>query len=255
MTASDRVVVVTGAAKGIGAATAEAFAREGARVALLDVDPAGADLAARLGDRARFVRCDVADGAGVARAFDEVEAAWGGVDVLVNNAGIQRYGTVVSTPEAVWDEVMGVNLKSAYLCAQRAIPLMEARGGGVVVNVASVQSFVTQENAAAYGTSKAAMLGLTRSIAADFAPAVRCVVVCPGTVDTPMVRASAEATGDAEAFMAAVRSMHPLHRVAGPDEIADLILYLASDRARFITGQAFRIDGGLGIAIGGTVKE
>lgn len=250
-----RVVVVTGGAKGIGAATVEALLREGDRVAVLDVDPAGEAFAAGLGDAARFFRCNVADGADVARTFGEVIAAFGGVDVLVNNAGIQRYGTVVTTPEAVWDEVMGVNVKSAYLCAQQAIPSMQARGGGVVVNVASVQSFITQSNAAAYGTSKAAMLGLTRSIAVDFAPAVRCVVVCPGTVDTPMVRGSAEESGDPEAFFEVVRNMHPVQRIAAPAEVADLIVYLASPRAGFITGQAFRIDGGLGISIPGSVEE
>jgi NAD(P)-dependent dehydrogenase (short-subunit alcohol dehydrogenase family) len=250
-----RVVVVTGGAKGIGAATVEAFLREGDRVAVLDVDPSGEAFAAGFGDAARFFRCNVADGADVARTFADVITAFGGVDVLVNNAGIQRYGTVVTTPEAVWDEVMGVNVKSAYLCAQQAIPSMQARGGGVVVNVASVQSFITQSNAAAYGTSKAAMLGLTRSIAVDFAPAVRCVVVCPGTVDTPMVRGSAEESGDVERFFEVVRGMHPVQRIAVPAEVADLIVYLASPRAGFITGQAFRIDGGLGISIPGSVEE
>ena len=146
-------------------------------------------------------------------------------------------------------------IRDSYLCAQQAVPLMQARGGGVVVNVASVQSFITQPNAAAYGTSKAAMLGLTRSIAVDFAPIVRCVVVCPGTVDTPMVRGSAEQSGDPEAFYRVVRNMHPMQRIAAPEEVADLILYLSSERAGFITGQAFRIDGGLGISIPGSVEE
>ncbi|MDX1418457.1 MAG: glucose 1-dehydrogenase [Rubricoccaceae bacterium] len=252
---SDRIAVVTGGAKGIGAATAALFAREAARVAILDTDEAGAETAADLGEAARFVRCNVADGAEVERAFQEVQDALGGVDVLVNNAGIQRYGTVTQTDEALWDEVLDVNLKSAFLCARQALPAMQARGGGVVVNVASVQAFISQQNVAAYTTSKTALLGLTRSIAVDYAPAVRCVAVCPGTVDTPMLRWAVNESPDPDEVMREVHEMHPVKRIATPEEVASLIGYLCSDDAAFITGQAFRIDGGLGLSIGGSKRD
>ena len=150
---------------------------------------------------------------------------------------------------------MNINLKSAFLCAKYAIPSMKQKGGGIVVNVASVQSFHSQQNVAPYTTSKAALLGLTRSIAVDFAPAIRSVAVCPGTVDTPMVRWTAEQTGDAEALYEEVADMHLSKRIAKPEEIAGMIAYLCSDEASFITGQAIRIDGGLGVLLGGTVRE
>ena len=252
----DRVAVVTGGAKGIGGATAALFAREGAHVAVLDADAeAGAEKAAELGAPARFFLCDVSNAASVAEAFAAVREAFGGVDYLVNNAGIQRYGTVTDTDEALWDEVMGANLKSAFLCAREALPSMQARGRGVVVNVASVQSFITQANVAAYTTSKTALLGLTRSIAVDYAPAIRCVAVCPGTVDTPMLRWSVQQSPDPDEVMREVNEMHPVGRIARPEEVAGLIGYLCSDEAGFITGQAYRIDGGLGLSIGGSKRD
>ena len=252
---TEQIAVVTGGAKGIGAATATLLAREGARVALLDTDAdAGAEVASDLGD-ARFIACDVADAEAVASAFDEIRATFGGVDLLVNNAGIQRYGTVTKTSEDLWDEVMNVNLKSAFLCAQAALPSMVERGRGVVVNVASVQSFISQANAAAYTTSKTALLGLTRSIAVDYAPDVRCVAVCPGTVDTPMLRWAVQQSPDPDEVMQEVHAMHPLQRIATPEEVAELIGFLCSEAAGFITGQAYRIDGGLGLSIGGSKRD
>jgi NAD(P)-dependent dehydrogenase (short-subunit alcohol dehydrogenase family) len=249
-----KTAVVTGAAKGIGEATAALLAREGASVVLLDTDPAGAETAERIGERAHFMTCDVSDARAVARTFGAVRESLGDVDILVNNAGIQRYGTVTDTSEELWDEVMNVNLKSAFLCAKHAIPSMQNRGG-VVVNVASVQSFISQGNAAAYTTSKSALLGLTRSIAVDYAPHVRCVAVCPGTVDTPMLRWAVQQSPDPDEVMQEVHAMHPARRIATPEEVAELIAYLASDKAGFITGQAYRIDGGLGLSIGGSKRD
>lgn len=253
----DRVFVVTGAGAGIGLATASAAAAEGANVVLLDTNrerldralqslPAGAGTA---------VHCDVSRSVEVKAAFQAVTAAHAAIDVLVNNAGIQHYGTVVDTPEDEWDRVVGVNLKGAYLCAQQAIPLMQRRGRGVIVNVSSVQAFVSQRSVAPYATSKTAMLGLTRSIAIDFAPAIRCVAVCPGTVDTPMLHAALQESRDPAAVLEECRQMYPLKRIASPQEIAAMILYLASDDAAFVTGQAFRIDGGVGIHLGGSKQQ
>lgn len=250
---SNKVAVVTGGAKGIGGATATRFLSEGASVAVLDVDDTdGQALVSKFPDRGLFIHCDVSNSAQVGAAFDDVLRHFGGVDILVNNAGIQRYGTVTETPEEEWDLVMNVNLKSAFLCSKAAIPSMLERGGGVVINVSSVQAMHTQRNVAPYTTSKSGLLGLTRSIAVDYAPSVRCVAVCPGTVNTPMLEWAVKQSPNPKALFDEVDDMHLAKRIADPTEVADLILYLASDRAGFITGHAYRIDGGLGIEIGGS---
>lgn len=252
---TDHVAVVTGAAKGIGAAAAALFAREGARVALLDTDPDGEATASGLGESALFIQCDVSNGAAVTEAFETIHTTLGNASLLVNNAGIQRYGTVTQTSEAEWDEVMNVNLKSAFLCAKAALPMMEARGGGVVINLASVQSFITQANVAAYTTSKTALLGLTRTIAVDYAPTIRCIAVCPGSVDTPMLRWAVEQSPNPSEVWDEIEQMHPVGRTGTPEEVAELIGFLCSDAAGFITGQAYRIDGGLGLSIGGSKRD
>ena len=248
----NKIVVVTGGSMGIGGATSQAFLAEGAKVAVLDVEPPAFQ---GNSDKLLFIKTDVAKSDQVKVAFDKIIQTFGGVDVLVNNAAIQRYGTVADTPEEIWDQVIGVNLNSYYLCAHRAIPSMLGRGKGVVINVASVQAFVSQPKAAAYITSKGGVLGLTRSIAIDFAPQVRCVAVCPGTVDTPMLHWAVNQSPNPEAVLEECNQMHPVGRIAKPEEIAELILYLASDKAGFITGQSIRIDGGLGIAIGGSIRK
>jgi NAD(P)-dependent dehydrogenase (short-subunit alcohol dehydrogenase family) len=150
---------------------------------------------------------------------------------------------------------MNVNVKGLFLAAKHAIPWMQRKGRGVVVNVASVQAFVSQKNVAAYTTAKSAILGLTRSIAVDYSPDIRSVAVCPGTIDTPMLRESFALSPDPEEVMRECAEMHPAGRIGTPEEVAALILFLAGDKASFITGQAFRIDGGLGITIGGSKRE
>lgn len=249
-------VVVTGGAKGIGGAAVARFLEEGACVTVLDLDEKRARAClVNFEDRSLFIRCDVSKADQVEEAFSQIDVRFGAVDVLVNNAGIQRYSTVTDTTEEEWDLVMNVNLKSAFLCSKYAIPLMQKRGKGIVINVASVQSFITQRKVAPYTTSKTAMLGLTRSIAVDYAPDIRAVAVCPGTVDTPMLRWSANQSPDPEEVYREVREMHLTQRIAKPVEIADLILYLSSDKAAFITGQAIRIDGGLGLVVAGSVRQ
>lgn len=249
-------VVVTGGAKGIGGAAVTRFLEEGACVTVLDLDEKQArKRLVNFEDRSLFIHCDVSNAGQVEGAFNQIDVRFGAVDVLVNNAGIQRYSTVTDTTEEEWDLVMNVNLKSAFLCSKYAIPLMQKRGQGVVINVASVQSFITQRKVAPYTTSKTAMLGLTRSIAVDYAPDIRAVAVCPGTVDTPMLRWAANQSPDPEEVYREVREMHLTQRIAEPVEIADLILYLSSDKAAFITGQAIRIDGGLGLVVAGSVRQ
>jgi NAD(P)-dependent dehydrogenase (short-subunit alcohol dehydrogenase family) len=250
-----KVAIVTGGAKGIGAATAEAFLRAGASVSILDIEPDGRAHPAEWHDRVLYSQADVARAADVAAAIRATAERFGRIDYLINNAGIQHYASVTATSEEEWDHVIGVNLKGAFLCARQVIPLMQQRGAGVIINVASVQSFVSQRHVAAYTTSKSALLGLTRSIAVDYAPEIRCVAVCPGSVDTPMFRDALSLSPDPEAVLQECVAMHPLRRIAAPEEVASLILYLCTDAAAFITGQYIRIDGGSGIGIGGSKRD
>lgn len=246
-----KTVVITGGAKGIGAATAKIFFDAGANVVILDVAP---DTSGIRDDKWFFIHCDVSAETQVQSAFQQVSQRFQSVDFLVNNAGIQRYGTVTETTVEEWDLVMNVNLKSFFLCSNYALPLMQEKNAGVIINVASVQAFLSQQNVAAYTTAKSAILGLTRSIAVDYAPGIRCVAVCPGTIDTPMLRDSIALSPDPDEVMQECIDMHLTKRIGTPDEVANLIFYLCDDKAAFITGQAIRIDGGLGITIQGSKR-
>ena len=248
-------VVVTGGAKGIGGACVKAFTEGGAKVCILDIDQAGQEFADTLGDETFFIHCDVSKEDEVKTAVRKIEKQLGAVEVLVNNAGIQRYSTVTETSEEEWDLVMNVNLKSAFLCSKYAIPLMVNNKKGCVINVASVQSFISQKNVAPYTTSKTALLGLTRSIAVDYAPNIRSVAVCPGTVDTPMFQSSIQESPNPDDVLEECNEMHLVKRICSSEEVGELVTYLASDKAGFITGQAIRIDGGLGITIGGSKRD
>ena len=248
-------VVVTGGAKGIGGACVKAFTEGGAKVCILDIDQAGQEFADTLGNDTFFIHCDVSKEDEVKTAFRKIEKKLGAVEVLVNNAGIQRYSTVTETSEEEWDLVMNVNLKSAFLCSKYAIPMMVNNKKGCVINVASVQSFISQKNVAPYTTSKTALLGLTRSIAVDYAPNIRSVAVCPGTVDTPMFRNSIQESPNPDEVLEECNEMHLVKRICSSEEVGELITYLSSDKAGFITGQAIRIDGGLGITIGGSKRD
>ena len=248
----DKTVVVTGAGKGIGAATAKLFFEAGANVAMLN---RGNDESGISHHRWFPLQCDVSVEEQVKASAQKIAAHFGSVHYLVNNAGIQRYGTVTETTGDEWDEVMNVNLKSNYLCAKYFIPYMQQAGKGVVINVASVQSFVSQRNVAAYTTAKTAVLGLTRSIAIDYAPVIRCVAVCPGTIDTPMLRDAIKLSPDPDEVMQECIDMHPIGRIGTAEEVAEVIKFMCDDAAGFITGQYIRVDGGLGITINGSKKE
>ncbi len=248
-----KVALITGGAKGIGRATAEIFVREGVDVILVDTDEkAGRDVQQQLHPNALFLKADVTDAGAVQQVVDTGVAHFGRLDYVVNNAGIIRYATATTCTEDEWDQVMNTNLKAAFLCAKYAIPFMEQ---GVIINVASAQSFISSANMVHYTTAKTALLGLTRSLAIDFAPHIRTIAVCPGTVDTPMARNAWATADDPEAVHQESIGMHPLQRIARPQEVGELIVFLCGDKAAFITGQAIRIDGGLGIAVPGSVKE
>lgn len=249
-------VIITGGAKGIGESCVRIFLRDEYNVTFLDTDkPAGAALAQELGSQANFIPCDVSNSSAVEEAINQAINHFGDVDVLVNNAGIVIYGTVTETTEEIWDKVMNVNLKSHFLCARRTIPSMQKKGKGVVVNVSSVQAFITQANVAAYTTSKAALLGLTRSIAVDYGPAIRSVAICPGTIDTPMLQSAVLESPDPAAVLEECNEMHLTKRIGTPEEVAELIAFVASDKGSFMTGQAIRIDGGLGISVAGSKRD
>lgn len=251
-----KTAAITGGAKGIGLSTAEIFVREGANVLIMDMDVDAGKLAERnLGKKVLFVKTDVTKSDQIEDALKQAVERFGGVNHLVNNAGIIHYANAVTCTEEDWDRVMSVNLKSYWLAAKYALPLMQKNGGGVVINVGSAQSFLSSPNNIHYTVAKSAILGLTRGIAVEFAPKVRCLSICPGTVDTPMARNAWAEADDPEAIHQESINMHVLKRIAQPEEIGEMIVFCCSDRCSFMTGQHIRVDGGLGITIPGSVTE
>ncbi len=251
-----KTVVVTGGALGIGRAACEIFAERGAAVSIVDRDEkAGRELCVaieRAGASAIFNQVDVSKFDEVVDAMQVTNAAFGRIDSLVVSAGIQRYGTAVSTPDGEWDEVLNVNLKGAWNAARAAIPFINSAGGGTIVNVSSVQALASQQNVLAYTVSKHGLIGLTRSMAMDFAhDNIRANAVCPGTVDTPMLEWAASLDPDPQSVYDACKAMHPLGRIAKPREIAEVIAFLAHESSSFVTGAVWTVDGGLLTQIGG----
>lgn len=241
--------LITGGASGIGRATALLFAREGAAVAVADRDEAGGhEIVDRIrsgGGRAVFVACDVTIEADCRRAVQTVVEELGGLDILFNNAGIIRRATVLDLSEEEWDRVMAVNVKGIFLMSKHAIPIMAAAGGGVIINTASGWGLKGGRNAVAYCASKAAVVNMTRAMALDHgAQKIRVNCVCPGDTDTPMLRDEARQLGEPEEQFLAEAASRPLQRIGTPEEVAQAVLFLASDAASFITGAALVVDGG-----------
>lgn len=247
MRLKDKVAIITGAAAGIGKAAAEIFVREGASVIVADRDGEGAKLVAlSLGPPALGIQVDVSNSADVKRMIDATVERFGRIDILANNAGYGIPGTVVTTEEADWDALMAVNLKGVYLCCKHAIPVMAAQGGGVIVNTASNVATVGILDRAAYVASKGGVAALTRAMALDHAKEnIRVNCVAPGVTHSTYFDRMIATVPDPEDFIAKLRARAPMNRMAEPREIANAILWLASDEASFATGAMFTVDGGM----------
>ncbi|MGD8398090.1 MAG: SDR family oxidoreductase [Anaerolineae bacterium] len=249
MQLTDRIAIITGGASGIGRATARLFAREGAAVAVVDLDEAGARAVAEEiaggGGTAVAIGGDVSRAADCRRAVERTVEILGGLDIVFNNAGIIRRADVLDTTEAEWDRVMAVNVKSIFLMCKYAVPVMAARGGGAIVNTGSGWGLVGGRAAVSYCASKAAVVNMTRAMALDHGlQGIRVNCVCPGDTATGMLRSEAQQLGAAEDAFLAEAADRPLGRVGIPDEIARAVLYLASDAASFVTGTTLVVDGG-----------
>jgi NAD(P)-dependent dehydrogenase (short-subunit alcohol dehydrogenase family) len=241
--------LITGGASGIGRATALLFAQEGAAVSVVDLDAeAGRMLIGEIqqaGGRAIFVRADVSSEEDCREAVRRTVSALNGLDILFNNAGIVRRGSVLEVSEEEWDHVMAVNVRSVFLLSKYAIPVMARAGGGVIVNAASGWGLVGGPRAAAYCASKGAVVLLTKSMAIDHGlENIRVNCVCPGDTDTPMLRDEARQLGQSEELFLQEAAQRPLGRIGTPDEVARAVLYLASDASSYVTGTALIVDGG-----------
>jgi len=247
----NKVVLVTGAAKGIGADIAEAFIDAGAVVVLFDVDGEGArTLATRLcvRGRASAIEGDVAREEDVQSALARTATEYGPLDILVNNAGIDLPGLIPDYTSEQWDRQVGVNLKGAFFFAKHAIRQMRGRGGAIV-NISSVHAFISYPGNAAYDAAKAGLLALTRTLALDHGrDAIRVNAICPGYIDTPMTEEWLASVPDRKETERQMLAVHPLGRIGTTRDIADAVLFLASDAASFITGATLVVDGGMSIA-------
>jgi NAD(P)-dependent dehydrogenase (short-subunit alcohol dehydrogenase family) len=250
---TNKVVVVTGAGAGIARATAQAFAREGAHVVAVDKDSNTleqlvADIRAKSGS-VQPVVADVSNSADTQRIAQTAVDTFGGIDFLCNIAGVQTYGTVVDTDEALWDFTLDVNLKSIFLVSKYCIPEIAKRGGGAVVNVASVQGIASQRRVVAYAAAKGAAIAMSRTMALDHAPqGIRVNCVCPGSVDTPSLRFAVknhDPLANPEEVLKQWGEHHPIGRVGQADELAKVFLFLCSDDSSFMTGSTVVVDGGL----------
>ena len=240
-----RVAVVTGGAAGIGAASARAFARRGATVAILDRDADGARAVAEEIGGAEAFEVDVSDPPAVADAVAGLAERHGRLDVLHANAGVEWTSTVEDTEPEEWSRVLGVNLTGVYAAGRAALKVMKARRRGAIVVTASPHATRTVPDAGAYAASKGGALALAKAMALEGAPlGVRVNAVVPGAIDTPMLRREAAVASDPEEQLRRFGGMHPMGRLGRPEEVAEAVVFLAGDRAAFITGATLHVDGG-----------
>jgi NAD(P)-dependent dehydrogenase (short-subunit alcohol dehydrogenase family) len=244
-----KTVLITGAASGIGRATARLFAREGASIVIADVnDTEGQAVRHEIlsdGGQAIFERANVALGTDCERLVEKALSAFGGIDVLVNNAGIIRRATILEIAEPDWDQVMAVNVKSIFLLARLVVPVMADSGGGVIINMASGWGLVGGPRAAAYCASKGAVVLLTKAMAVDHGRQnIRVNCICPGDTDTSMLRREAQQLGEEEESFLKEAARRPLRRIGKPEEVAQAALYLATNASSFVTGSVLVVDGG-----------
>ena len=244
-----KVVIVTGSASGIGRATAELFARHGASVIVADVDGPGAEtVAGALGGRSIGCKVDVSKDADVSTMVGRTVETFGRIDVLVNNAGFGFRGNVVSIAEEDWDRLMSVNLKGVFLCSKHVIPIMAKQGGGAIVNTGSYTAGVGIADRAAYVASKGGVVSLTRAMALDHAAdGIRVNCVAPGTIHSPYFDKMFAQAADPGAMKKELDDRAPVHRMGRPEEIAEAIVWLASEKASFALGSTLTVDGGTSI--------
>ena len=243
---------MTGGGSGIGRAISAVFGRQGAHVVVLDRDGRAADeTAAAITDAAGTadaVACDVSDSASVTATFDAIVRRRRRVDILINNAGVAHVGNIERTPEPEFDRLYRVNVKGVFLCSQAAVPVMVRQGGGVILNMASIVSFIGVADRFAYSMTKGAVLTMTKSIAIDYVKqGVRCNCICPARIHTPFVDGFVKKNypGREAEVLTDLAAYQPMGRMGTPEEVAYLALYLCSDEAAFVTGQAYPLDGGV----------
>ncbi|MEO6014516.1 MAG: SDR family oxidoreductase [Devosia sp.] len=249
MDLQDKVCIVTGGASGIGLATVELFVQHGAKVAIADRNSdAVGTIASRLGADVVAIQCDVSQSLEVGAMVAAVMAKWGRIDVLVNNAGFGMSGTVVDTADDDWDRLMSVNLKGVYLCSKHVIPVMRAQGRGSIVNCTSYTAVSAIANRAAYVASKGGVSALTRAMALDHArDNIRVNAVAPGTIDSPFFDRMFEAAEDPTWLRGQYEARAAMKRLGQAREVAEAMLFLASDRSMFATGSILTVDGGSSI--------
>jgi 3-oxoacyl-[acyl-carrier protein] reductase len=237
----DQVVMITGGAAGIGRVTAEAFAREGAKLAICDLNPeAGAEALKALGPEASFEKVNVAAEADVAKWTEQVAQRYGRIDILVNNAGITRDALLLRMKESDWDLVLSVNLKGAFLCTKAVVRHMAQQRSGRIINVASVVGVVGNAGQANYVASKAGLIGLTKTVAREFAGrGITVNAVAPGFIETQMTAVLSDKIK--EGFLAQI----PMGRAGSPEDVAGAVTFLASEQAAYLTGQVLHVSGGM----------
>lgn len=250
MKLQNKVAIVTGAGKGIGQGIARVFVKHGAEVVLADSDEAAGQQTAedirQSGGDALFIKCDVSDEEHVKAMIEATVAKYGQINILVNNAGIGVYKTVLDTSSEEWDRCLGVNLKGVFLCSKYAIPHIQAAGGGAIVNIASVHSYQNVGGTAPYAASKGGVVALTRVMAIDHGrDNIRVNAICPGWIYTPLIRGIFAGAPDPEEAKHAVERRQILGRLGTPEEVGEAAAFLASDEASYITGASLMVDNGM----------